>query len=730
MARKRSGAQRRQAQKEAARLRLEELHEEAAADSRHKADAAGDQLRSTAAQPATKRAHLLVPEPQEVVAAIASLYIDQLKPFGRILRKRILERHMDRINGATDVSNRDAEDEGEPRALEVDANRLRKLCESSQQLVVTEESGDWSAVLVGCPGQFVDVYSAEDTYSEDFWAAAAEYFEGLGDDDPPLPGGRYSCAQELLFRGLPFLKGLSLGAICHIIQLAISRRKLLGYRDGAVVPYSRSQSMLKERCATEQQPCATRGMEHESLAFASWNDVRRCILELLNESSQDRADGGPGLLPLSNVKRVFRARFRLELSETVLGHAKLSELLQDERLKDMCTVRLDKQGYSVVQVLGTVSAPHRRYGDAEAATPREIAAPRIRAAVAASDVACEAPAPHMSTSPAPEEDDMSSPVREAIESALRSLEQEAAPCQAAEKKSAFCIDEPLSLEDAFTTATGEEMPTFGPTPCPLSSFGDWRPGHDLRLLSLYESAAEPEQVLAPPHATADGPSYLDARLSAAGLQNFNVQNTFLHESLPPPTPVQGAAKRATSLPKDLGSEKIDDASVPFPASLENLRSRLGTWSSVSASTSARSCASSTENVGHIDQQAALQNDLSGVFEKVLRNEALMQMPLMPPVLPPTVAAQMAAQQPVMPPPGTDVGFYSPWHGSGFPQAYQVEAGAPLGWRAVGAYIPSVPMLSGMMYDPSAGHVRPQEPVGSALVPLPQKIELQKHIAFQ
>lgn len=53
-------------------------------------------------------------------------------------------------------------------------------------------------------------------------------------------------------------------------------------------------------------------------------------------------------VPLSNIKRIFRSQFETELSETSLGHSKLSELLQDERLHDICTVRLLEQGYFVI----------------------------------------------------------------------------------------------------------------------------------------------------------------------------------------------------------------------------------------------------------------------------------------------------------------------------------------------------------------------------------------------
>lgn len=53
-------------------------------------------------------------------------------------------------------------------------------------------------------------------------------------------------------------------------------------------------------------------------------------------------------VPLSNIKRIFRSQFQIELSETSLGHSKLSELLQDDKLHDICTVRLLEQGYFVI----------------------------------------------------------------------------------------------------------------------------------------------------------------------------------------------------------------------------------------------------------------------------------------------------------------------------------------------------------------------------------------------
>jgi len=74
--------------------------------------------------------------------------------------------------------------------------------------------------------------------------------------------------------------------------------------------------------------------------------------------------GASGSIPLSNIKRLFRSKFRKELSETSLGHAKLSELFQDPRLRDICTVRLQGHGYVV--------APAAHPSSTEAATTQAV----------------------------------------------------------------------------------------------------------------------------------------------------------------------------------------------------------------------------------------------------------------------------------------------------------------------------------------------------------------------
>ncbi|CAE7030070.1 rsmB [Symbiodinium natans] len=234
---------------------------------------------------------------------------------------------------------------------DVDIRHLKAICDESDLLdIAPEEGGDWSATFRGRVQVFVDIYSPTDDFALETWRAAREYFHSLPESEALLPGGRYSCAQALVQRQLPFLSGFSLGEVCHLVQLAISKHKILGYCNGAVVPYSRSQSRVKEECAESQQPCVHAPKEDPALtlALATLEKAREHLREIL-ASAEVPCATGPSMIPLSNVKRLFRSRYQIELSETALGHSKLSELLQDQRFSDICEVQLQGQGYIVVQ---------------------------------------------------------------------------------------------------------------------------------------------------------------------------------------------------------------------------------------------------------------------------------------------------------------------------------------------------------------------------------------------
>jgi hypothetical protein len=245
--------------------------------------------------------------------AVESLYADGLKPFGRILRKRLLELCP---------------------GMGMDMAELRRQCESHERLEVQNESGgEWSALCRGRADSFVDVYSPNDVYDASLWQALALYFSSWSPNEAPLSGGRYACGLDLKERQLPFLRGFSLGQICHIVQLAISQKKILGYQGSDVVPYARSQCFRKELNVEQAR------IEAQPQSALSWNLVRACMRDLLEVE---------GCIVLANLKRIFQTRFHFELSEISLGYAKISEVLRDERLRDICHLRLESGGYVVV----------------------------------------------------------------------------------------------------------------------------------------------------------------------------------------------------------------------------------------------------------------------------------------------------------------------------------------------------------------------------------------------
>jgi len=168
-----------------------------------------------------------------------------------------------------------------------------------------------------------------------------------------LPGGRYACAQALVQRGVAFINGMSLGQVCHLVQLALGHRKILGYNNGAIAPYGQSQASLKDNAAAQQSSCVPTAGAHgaSELQVATWDSARDCLRQILDGA----ASSGRECVPLSNIKRLFRSRFNLELSETAFGHARLSDLLQAENFHDICTVQLVDRGYVVFPAPQTVS---------------------------------------------------------------------------------------------------------------------------------------------------------------------------------------------------------------------------------------------------------------------------------------------------------------------------------------------------------------------------------------
>jgi len=538
-----------------------------------------------ARQPLLTLANGQVIDIPDVMIAVETLYADELKPYGRILRKRLAERAAAAGQGSVDV----------------DIKRLKVACEACPWLYVqAEEGGDWSALLRSRQMAFIDVYSPQDFYPPELWQAASAYFEGLDDANMVLPGGRYSCAQALVSRGLKFLDGRTLGQVCHIVQLAISQKKLLGYLNGAVVPYGRSQSMVKERCAERQKPCTSTARGPGS-DLADWEVVKNGLREILSNLGT-----GVTHIPLSNVKRLFRSRFHIELSETALGHSKLSELLQDPKLRDVCAVRLQGHGYVVSPApAGLQFQQHPQPLPQPQMLPPAMSAAAVGAAVvaAAAAAACGQPMPpqaaHLSgydmnsilqpasTGPAAGKADV--PFYDPAQpehgktGALPSSGTASNPRAGPSFRDRAAFVKPLELEDdeltQRPTAGGVQPSTAVPmmTPTPNASRRSRSVPRNLNsemslsemtrhAMGVEDGVAFFEGTGVP--STPQNPYFMPATPESPGFpqwpvltpntldgMGFSVQNTFINFALPPPTPLAGAAARSHSLPRNMGASE-------------------------------------------------------------------------------------------------------------------------------------------------------------------------------
>jgi hypothetical protein len=266
---------------------------------------------------------------EDVVAAMEGLYSDELKPVSKLLRKRIF----DRINfGAT------------AGTLDVDMRVLRAMCSACQQLTLREDDrGDWCAFFAERQAEFVDVNDTCDPYPATMWADFTHYCNSPHGESLSWSGGRSAAAEALRDLQLECFAGLSLGRLSHIIELGLTEKKLLGYKNGAIVVYKMSERALKEQSATQQQPCAV----SNNMQVATLEMARAGLKQLLQEAPS-------GSLPLPNVKRLFASQFNMQLSETVFGHSKVSDLLQDVLFRDICTVEF-KNGFTVKRKVQVIS---------------------------------------------------------------------------------------------------------------------------------------------------------------------------------------------------------------------------------------------------------------------------------------------------------------------------------------------------------------------------------------
>lgn len=495
--------------------------------------------------------------PLEVSYAVDSLYADRVKPHGRILRKRIAEQAV-RL-GLGDV--------------EVSEVALRQACEGCSWLsVVDEAAGEWVCFVKDRAPIFVDATDPQDWYPQDLWLKFGGYLDNLAaaadNAQAKLPGGRYACAQELQGRQLPFFQDRSLGEICHIVQLGISQKRLLGYMDGGLVPYQLSATKKKHESATLQRAVQPR---------AKWPvaSIEEAVQIMLLEMQKARLENPhEPTIALSNIKRIFRGGYKKELSETALGYDKLSTLFQaNERFRSICSVELRESGYVVTPPKPEAPVPtHPVTLFAGCAMPASY---NSAATMPAGAPMCPPPpmpapgVPHPGYSPQPS---MAFPPTYPCYGTVPG------PVQVAREVQLVQTSVPEDAPEFGIGATpeasevGDDAPLQSAESSPAStSKSNWKRPSLGELGAEGAQDAFPDVCMAPP-TVGKRPAFLrfggahplsPSQLGKEGGIGSVIKGTFINFPGPPPSPAHGtlssgtARIRARSLPKDIGSPKSD-----------------------------------------------------------------------------------------------------------------------------------------------------------------------------
>jgi len=135
---------------------------------------------------------------------------------------------------------------------------------------------------------------------------------------------------------LPFLADMTLGQLCHFIHLAIQQHQLLGYCDGVLVPFERSESKRIQDCARD------RVSPHADMNFSCIQQFCVCLRGILERAPGSRVQ-------LSNIKRLLKSEHDLNVSQTAFGYTRFREFIETHpTVREICDVIHESTGYVVI----------------------------------------------------------------------------------------------------------------------------------------------------------------------------------------------------------------------------------------------------------------------------------------------------------------------------------------------------------------------------------------------
>merc|ERR1711879_12084 len=179
---------------------------------------------------------------------------------------------------------------------------------------------------------WIDIDSADDPYPEETWEELAK----IPDGEHTFAGGRYGMARELMQRNLPFLAQLSLGEVCHMVQLAIQHRRLIVYHRKMLKPI---QTVL-----CQLSPSNGNGTNAEGEEIKDMDDLCLVLFRMLIHHPQG--------IRLCRMKQMIKHELCRKLSEMAFQCTKLIELFNQEPLSTTFVLDTEHDGKSIYARLG------------------------------------------------------------------------------------------------------------------------------------------------------------------------------------------------------------------------------------------------------------------------------------------------------------------------------------------------------------------------------------------
>lgn len=246
-----------------------------------------------------------------LTSALDSLYKDRIKPVASYVRGRLKERSASQTVVKVFVELYT----GHP-----DMFVVQQSTGTDEATILFATEPDWFK-------GWVDIDSSEDPYSEEMWSELKE----LLDSGDSYAGGRYGMARDLSQKNLAFLAHNSLGEICHIVQLAIQKRKLIVYHRKMLKPVQ--ANLCQTSAGTEIVPVG------DLDEIKDLDQLCKVLFRMLVRHPQG--------IRLDRMKQTLKHDFSCQLNEMRLQCTKLIELFRQEPLQSSFALENDGKAFYV-----------------------------------------------------------------------------------------------------------------------------------------------------------------------------------------------------------------------------------------------------------------------------------------------------------------------------------------------------------------------------------------------